>query len=325
MSTHKPRFSHALLLDGKGGARELTDEAVEQWTPADGLLWVDLNLSSKAGGKWLTEMSQINDNAIAILMAAETRPRAVSLDDGLAIIVRGINMNPGAAPYDMVAVRVWLESSRIVTTRRRKVLSIGDVRDQLLAGRGPRTSGEFLVTLSSCLAERIGAAVENVEKQVEELEEEVARGDTETARTKLGGMRRHAAAFRRHLAPQRDAIDRLAKGPGELLTQAEIFELRETGDDLTRHIEDLDLARENALVAQEELMNRVVQEQNARMYLLSIVAAIFLPLSFVTGLLGMNVAGLPGTENPNGFLLAALAMIALGLGLVSYFRWKRWI
>ena len=72
-------------------------------------------------------------------------------------------------------------------------------------------------------------------------------------------------------------------------------------------------------------MNRIAQEQNARMYLLSVVAAIFLPLTFVTGLLGMNVAGLPGTENPNGFLFSAAVMISLGIALGLYFKWKKWI
>jgi zinc transporter len=61
------------------------------------------------------------------------------------------------------------------------------------------------------------------------------------------------------------------------------------------------------------------------MYLLSVVAAVFLPLSFLTGLLGMNVAGLPGTENPQAFALSAVAMIGLGIGLVILFRWKKWI
>ena len=101
--------------------------------------------------------------------------------------------------------------------------------------------------------------------------------------------------------------------------------LREEGDALTRHLEDLDLAREQALVAQEELMNRFAQEQNSRMYLLSVVAAIFLPLTFITGLFGMNVAGLPGIENPNGFLYSSTLMVACGIVLAIYFKWKKWI
>jgi zinc transporter len=72
-------------------------------------------------------------------------------------------------------------------------------------------------------------------------------------------------------------------------------------------------------------MNRVALEQNERMYLLSVVAAIFLPLTFVTGLLGMNVAGLPGTENPYGFIYSALIMLASLVGLILYFRSRKWL
>jgi zinc transporter len=138
-------------------------------------------------------------------------------------------------------------------------------------------------------------------------------------------VRRQAAAIRRHLAPQRDAIDQIARSGTEILSDNDIFRLREEGDQLTRHIEDLDLARENALVTQEELMNRVALEQNSRMYLLSIVAAIFLPLTFVTGLLGMNVAGLPGTENPMGFIYSAIIMVICLIALIAYFRYRKWI
>jgi zinc transporter len=195
----------------------------------------------------------------------------------------------------------------------------------LLAGKGPATVGQFLVSITGRLTDRIADAVDNIERLLEDLDDMLAEGDVDAARSSLGVVRRQAAAIRRHLAPQRDALDRLARSSSALLSEAEQFELREEGDQLTRHIEDLDLARENALVTQEELMNMVALEQNARMYLLSVIAAIFLPLSFVTGLLGMNVAGLPGTANPYGFLISAAVMIGLGIGLVAYFKWKRWI
>ena len=59
--TKKPRkFSVALLLDGKGGARELSDEEVAAWTPGDGILWVDLNLTSKPGRQWLAKESGVS-------------------------------------------------------------------------------------------------------------------------------------------------------------------------------------------------------------------------------------------------------------------------
>jgi zinc transporter len=325
MTRSEKPFLEALLLDGKGRARPLEVDEVNRWQPDDGTLWIDLNLSNKLARKWLRASDIVDPGATEILLAAETRPRSLVHGDGMIAVMRGINMNPGAVPDDMVAIRMFLQKDIIVTSRRRRVLSIRDVRDALLSGTGPATTGQFLVMLTSALAGRIEAAVEKIEIALEEISGRLAAGDVETVRTDLGIARRQAAVIRRHLAPQRDATDRLTRSPAGLLGEPEIFDLREVGDNLTRHIEDLDLARENALVAQEELTNRIAMEQNARMYLLSIVAAIFLPLSFVTGLLGMNVAGLPGTDNPNGFLISALVMVVLGIGLVAFFRWKKWV
>lgn len=325
MSSNTEIFESAYLLDGAGGGRKMSSSDVNKWTPADGVLWLDCDLTEPAAQDWVEDASGTSRTIVDILLAGETRPRLVAENGGLAIILRGINMNPGAVPDDMVSVRIWLENSRIITSHRRMLLTISDLRESLESGNGPKSVGEFLATVIGSLSERIGTAVENVENLIVSVEEDVATGDTGALRASLSVVRRQAAAIRRYLAPQRDALDRLVRSDTNLLTDAELRLLREEGDALTRHLEDLDLAREQALVAQEELMNRFAQEQNSRMYLLSVVAAIFLPLTFITGLFGMNVAGLPGTEDPNGFVYSAFIMVACGIALAVYFRWKKWI
>jgi zinc transporter len=234
-------------------------------------------------------------------------------------------MNPGADPDDMVSIRVWIDAGRIISSRRRRLLSIQDIRDSIEAGHGPTTPGGFIVSLVEGLAERIGQIVDNIEEATETAEEQALEADLGVLRKELGSRRRQTAAVRRYLAPQRDALDRLYRQPGPLFSDAEADELREQSDRITRYLEDLDLARERAVLLQEELFSRLAHEQNARVYLLSVVAAVFLPLTFVTGLLGMNVAGLPGTDNPWAFALSLILMAGLGVVLVFFFRWKRWI
>lgn len=319
------RFNLAMLLDGKGGARDLSDEEVARWTESDGVLWVDVNQNDKRGKEWIAQDSNMDANVASILLTGETRPRSLAQPNGLVVIMRGINMNPGAVPDDMIAIRMSLEKRRIVTCHRRKVPSLGDLRKELLAGEGPATAGEFLVYLTESLSARIESAIENIEQMIDALDDKMSGGNIENIRTTLSLVRRQAAAIRRHLAPQREALDRIARSNAKILSEDEAFDLREVGDHLTRQIEDLDLVRENALVTQEELMNRVALEQNSRMYLLSIVAAIFLPLTFVTGLLGMNVAGLPGTADPNGFVYSMILMVICFVALVAYFRWRKWL
>jgi len=120
-------------------------------------------------------------------------------------------------------------------------------------------------------------------------------------------------------------MDRLCRSPVPVLSTAETQELREQADGMTRHLESLDLARERAVVVREEYMSLLAQKQNERVYILTLVAAVFLPLTFVAGLLGMNVAGLPGTEHPAAFMISMALMAGLGVGLVAFFKWKRWM
>ncbi|MEX2367325.1 MAG: CorA family divalent cation transporter, partial [Pseudohongiellaceae bacterium] len=144
-------------------------------------------------------------------------------------------------------------------------------------------------------------------------------------RIQVSSLRRQAATTRRYLAPQRDALDALYRQAKNILDQDHVYEIHEQSDRIVRYVEDLDLVRERALVLQEELMNRIAQEQNARMYVLSIVAAVFLPISFLTGLFGMNVAGLPGVEDPEAFLIVAVLMGLTVAGILLYFRNKKWL
>lgn len=318
-------FESARLLNRQGSARDLRDEEVDRHVADDEILWVDLYLTNAEARDWLNRQGNIDEVIVQNLLAGETRPRAVATNEGLLVVLRGVNLNPGADPEDMVAVRVWLQRNLIITSRRRRMLSVEDLSESLSSGNGPKSAGEFLVALVGHLAQRIGVVVEDLEDQVLEIEAKVAEDDIMTLRRTLSDLRRETASIRRFLAPQRDALDRLYRQPGDFLDNRESQELREEADRLTRYLEDLDLVREHALVTQEELMNRVAQEQNLRVYLLSVTAAIFLPLTFVTGLLGMNVAGLPGTETRYGFAISAIVMTGLAIALAVFFKFKKWI
>ena len=77
-------------------------------------------------------------------------------------------------------------------------------------------------------------------------------------------------------------------------------------------------------ITAEAFVSRLAEQTNKRMYILSVVAAIFLPLSFLTGLLGINVGGIPGAESPLGFPVVIIIMLIIALGLWFFFRWRRW-
>ena len=324
MKSTADTFVHVYLLDGTGGGRMLEPAETDAWQPERGILWAHLDVNNPAARTWLESLEAMDDLTVDAMLTGDSRPRAVPDETALFVNLRGVNTNPGSDPEDMVSIRIWLERDRIITTRRRRLLSVQDVRAAIEQGRGPKTSGEFLVVLTETLADRIGAVVDNIETAIDELEDRVAAGNIRKLQIELGVLRRQTAAIRRYLTPQRDALNRLY-GDSQLLTRHDTEALREQADRMTRNLEELDLARERAILAHEELTNRLAQEQNSRLYILSVVAAIFLPLSFITGLLGMNVAGLPGTSNPAGFLISVLGMLAAAGALIVFFKWRKWI
>ena len=318
-------FLHSYLLDGNGGGHVLDANAVADWTPDAGLLWLHIDVNNESAQHWLEVNSGLPSTIVESLLAHETRPRSHVGSEGSFVVLRGVNLNPGADPEDMVSVRIWLEPNRIISTRRRRLLSVQDVRATLDEGNGPATSGEFLTELIGRLADRIGDFVNALEDQISDAEDHFEEGDIATSRKVITLLRRQLASVRRFLAPQRDALDRLYRQPGKLFSDAGSNSLREEADRMTRYLEDIDLARERLVVMQEEFLAQQAQQQNSRMYVLSVVAAVFLPLTFVTGLLGMNVGGLPGLESPNGFIASVIIMVFAAAGLLAFFRWKRWL
>ncbi|MBT8107039.1 MAG: zinc transporter ZntB [Gammaproteobacteria bacterium] len=318
-------FLHSYVLDRKGGRRVVDHAGVAAWTPDQGILWVHLDVNDEASRAWLSQESRLPEAIVDAMLADETRPRSIVGDHGSLVNLRGVNTNPGNDPEDMVSVRVWIEPDRIISTRRRRLLSVQDVRKALDDGEGPTSSGAFLSMLIGRLADRMGDFVNDIEERIGAIEDEGMHEGAARLRQSITAMRRQVASVRRFLAPQRDALDRLYRNPGKMLTETEIQELREEADRLTRHLEDIDLVRERLVVLQEELLSIMAQEQNTRMYVLSVVAAVFLPLTFLSGMLGMNVGGLPGLESPNGFLWSVVVMIAAAVALLVFFRWKRWL
>ena len=102
------------------------------------------------------------------------------------------------------------------------------------------------------------------------------------------------------------------------------YRLREQIERMTRYLENLDLIRERTLVLQEEWTNIAMEQQNSRIHALAIVALIFLPITFVTGIFGMSVAGLSGVDNTHAFFIVTGAVWVISLVVVGLLKLKRW-
>jgi len=312
------------LLDGKGGARQLAPEDIDTDFGPDKVVWLHFDFTHPRTRSWIQKQKDFNDHMAQAMLADDSRPRCMVDEHGVLTVLRGINLNPGSEMEDMVSIRVWMNRNRIISTRRRRLKSVLTIREQLEAGNGPTGPPSFLVSLIGLLGSRIGEAIDVINEQLDDAESSLQQSDGPTYRALFGEIRRQTARMRRYLAPQREALDRLSRVQSDFFSNKFSLDIFEQTNWMTLFIEDLDLARERAMVAQEELLNMLAHEQNSKMFILSIVAAVFLPLAFFTGLMGMNVAGLPGTESPWSFYIVLILMFAAAGFIMWLFKRKKW-
>ncbi|MFV2051333.1 zinc transporter ZntB [Aliiroseovarius sp. YM-037] len=290
--------------------------------PAAGFRWLHLDLRDQGLPPWIRE--HLPDIAGRALLQSETRPRCERFEDGLILNLRGVNLNPESDPEDMVSLRLWVTGNAIVSARMRKVWAVDAIREAAEAGTAPESVGRFLAELANGLTSRIETVSVGLEEQTDELEETISEGRP-LPTGKLGRIRQAVIKMRRFINPQREAIAALAALEGWIITPDEQALLRETANRTRRIVEELDATRDRLSALQDNIDAERAHALSRNSYVLSVVAAIFLPLGFLTGLFGVNVAGMPGTATPQAFWVLTVCSIAVGLALFLIFKFSKWL
>ncbi|MEM1188221.1 MAG: zinc transporter ZntB [Pseudomonadota bacterium] len=325
-TTHGPAgLLHAVVLDGDGGARTLDWHEVRSWRPVDGCQWLHFDLGDESTHHWIAQASDLSEIASSALLSEETRPRTLHRDSRLLVILRGINPRVASDPGDMISLRIWSDGQRLISTRYRGLESTDNVLASLLAGTGAKNAQELIEFWIEDIVDRMKVTVDEFEERVMEIDERVLAGELESVRGELSEVRKQLISLRRYLAPQREALNRLAASAVPWIDEDHRLLLRETTDRLIRHIEDLDEVRDRAVLAHEEMQNQLSEAMNNRAYLFTVVATIFLPLGFLTGLMGINIGGMPGVDNDAAFWIFTAACVGLMLVLALLFRFNRWL
>ena len=125
--------------------------------------------------------------------------------------------------------------------------------------------------------------------------------------------------------PRHDALEHIAREAPAWFEEHDRREIAESVDRLRRYLDDLDVSKESALVLQDELRARALARSEAVSYKLTMVAGIFLPLTFLTGLLGINVGGMPGVGNSTAFWIVVVLCVLVLLATLLLFRKWKWL
>jgi zinc transporter len=311
----------ALIAEG-GAVRKLELREAADYQ-GEGFLWIHLEGRDEHDLSFLKQHQEIPDIAANALVATETRPRCDPMEDGAILNLRG----PGDVdPIDsdkLVSIRMWVRRNR-VTSLSRRTLSATEAALKLFGTGRIRDAGDLVSAFAREISRQLDPQVAALGDELDRCESELDAGNLYRLRTAIAEIRSDAIAFRRFVAPNRDALVELAGLDFDWLADDDRLHIREAADRFARMTEELEAVRERAALLHEQLTDLRAEQLDQRSLLISIVAFIFLPLTFITGLLGMNVEGIPYAGERWAFWGVLGFCVLVGFAVLAWFIRGRW-
>jgi zinc transporter len=287
------------------------------------LIWIHLDQNDPATEAFLLERLKLNEVVVNALTALETRPRCDAIGDGALINLRGLSLQDDPEADDLVTIRIWTGRGCIVSVARYTMRALPELCDAFKAGK-VRDPGDFVSMLAHLITGHLDPDVAELGDALDECELMLDASKTFTLRRAIATTRAKAIEYRRFVAPQRQALERLSTLDCDWLEPDDRLHLAESADRFARMAEELESIRERAALMHEQITDLRAEMIDTRALLISIVALIFLPLTFLTGLLGMNVNGIPFAHEAWAFWGVVGVCVAMAGGILAWFMSAHW-
>jgi zinc transporter len=310
------------LLVGDGPVRAVTPEEAALYS-GPGFVWIHVESDDEAERSVLIG-PDIPDVAANALVATETRPRCDRIDEGAIVNLRG----PAAAGIEesdrLLSIRMWIRRGKVNSVTRLPLAATAVVVEQMRAGT-ILDPGDLVAAFARTISTQLDPQVAALGDILDDCETEMDPRKVWRLRSTIARVRSEAIAFRRFVAPDRDALVTLAQLDFEWLAEEDRLHIREAADRFARMAEELEAVRERAALLHEQLTDLRAEDLDQRSLLISVIAFIFLPLTFITGLLGMNVEGIPYAHTHYAFWGVVVFCVLLGAAVLAWFARRRWL
>lgn len=290
-------------------------------------LWLHLNLSNTRIQRWLRQTPQIPDSLKEAILDQVSRSRMETIEefgDGLMMVMNDFRIGLSHATDDEETGTLWaIMTPRLMLSLRAHPLMTTDTLRHLL--RQKRITPNTVVALYHELIEErathLRRRTDQLSDQMDLLEEILIKGEDLPEHETLGRLRITCSRLRRHYAPELTALRRLLRRKPTWFTEDDTDQLREQIDLLSFLVDEVNNLYERAKVLQDELSAHVAEFNAKNLQVLSVMTVIFLPMTLVTGVMGMNMEDLPGLQH--SFYIVMGIMCATGLAVYSGLKIKR--
>lgn len=310
------------ILVGDGPPRPVTAEEAASYS-GPGFVWIHVDnvdvpeLSMLGGG----DIPEVAANA---LVATETRPRCERIEHGAIVNLRG----PAAADVEvgdrLVSIRMWVRRGKVNSLTRRPLAASETVMGEMKGGT-ILDPGDLVAAFAREISRELDPQVAELGDLLDDCESDLESRNMYHLRGAIARIRAEAIGYRRFVAPNRDALAQLSQLDFDWLAEDDRLHIREAADRFARMAEELEAVRERAALLHEQLTDLRAEEIDQRSLLISIVAFIFLPLTFITGLLGMNVKGIPYADEPWAFAGVCALCVVIGMLVLMWFARRHWL
>jgi zinc transporter len=295
-----------------------------------GDVWIDIEVANDEGRQWLAGQSGLDDEIITRLLEPAPATYWRRFAGGLHFHVHTAVPGWGTSTIQTVDFGIWLEPGRIITVRHGRVLPFDRAAEACAKGEGPSSCWALIVFVLSEALSRLEQNLHDLTATIDQLEDEVLSEEGEAAIHRVAELQKRLIYARRFRLPLANMVSFSSSQSGPGIDEALRDELEEIANAVAQHQELLSLSIDRASALQGQIRDQLADSMNRATYRFTWVATVFLPLSFLTGLLGINVAGIPGDHDPLAFWLVCgvLCVIAAAWGIAvgrvtSPFRRRR--
>jgi len=317
------------VYKNQGGSTEATHSVDPAWlTPDSGVwVWVDLDRPTSDEARILTDVFHFHELAVEDALGAAHHPKVESYGDYLYLILHGIDFSAAEHRFTTRDIDFFLGAQFLVTVHPGVSRSIGEVKgvcsrnDRVLAD-GP---GALLHRIIDTMVDNYRPEVEKLDDRLDTLEAKVFdSGDTQLAREILV-FKKDVSSLRQVVLPQRDAVGRLARREFALISEPLAYKFRDVHDHLVRLADEAMFFQDRITSILDAHLASVSNQLNSVMKVLTIIATLFMPLTVLTGMYGMNVdlPHLPGGDGAQFWWIGGM-MLAMSGGMLVFFRRREW-
>ena len=312
----------------EAGATERVDAVDPAWLSEDSRVWVwvDLNGPAAEESRMLSEVFGFHELAVEDALSEIHHPKVESYGNYLYVILHGIDFKAREHVFRTQDVDFFLGARYLVTVHpgiSRSVGRVGDlcVRNPQMLGEGPAA---LMHRIIDSMVDNYRPEVDALLERLDTLEAEVFRRTDASLAKRILDFKRDVSSLRRIVLPQRDVVGRLARREFELISEGLSYRFRDVHDHLVRLADEAMFLQDRIASLLDAHLAAVSNGLSAIMKVMTIISTIFLPLTVLTGLYGMNVPlpQLPGGE-PVQFWWILTLMIALSATMLTCFRRRR--